>query len=329
MSRGFGPLVSTEWLAEHLDHEPLRVVDTRWYLTEPGRGRSEYEAGHVPGAGFMSIDTDLSAAHGPGRHPLPGPNAIAHRLGTLGIGDANSVVAYDDAGGGIAARLWWMLRSIGHQRVGVLDGGIQAWVAAGGTESTAQPDWPPGKLTVLGGSQTIDRDSLRGRLGEVTILDARAAERYRGDTEPVDAAAGHIPTAVNLPHSGNLDADGRFLAPAALRARYEGAGVADAASTVVYCGSGVTACHDILAMGGRRHRHCDAVPGKLERLVGHGWQRHGGKRAGSGTPGLERVVSALGQSQSGLGAVERLSAVEDRSGRGLRTCAACPRSSRW
>ena len=248
MSRGFGPLVSTEWLAEHLDHEPLRVVDTRWYLTEPVRGRSEYEAGHVPGAGFMSIDTDLSAAHGPGRHPLPGPNAIAHRLGTLGIGDANFVVAYDDAGGGIAARLWWMLRSIGHQRVGVLDGGIQAWVAAGGTESTAQPDWPPGKLTVLGGSQTIDRDSLRGRLGEVTILDARAAERYRGDTEPVDAAAGHIPTVVNLPHSGNLDADGRFLAPAALRARYEGAGVADAASTVVYCGSGVTACHDILAM---------------------------------------------------------------------------------
>ena len=196
----------------------------------------------------MSIDTDLSATHGPGRHPLPGPNAIAQRLGTLGIGDRNFVVAYDDVGGGTAARLWWILRSIGHQRVGVLDGGIQAWVAAGGAVSEAQPDWPPGELTVLGGSQTIDRGSLRGRLGKVTILDARAAERYRGDTEPIDAAAGHIPTAINLPHSGNLAADGRFLAPAALRARYEAAGVADAASTVVYCGSGVTACHDLLAM---------------------------------------------------------------------------------
>ncbi len=248
MSGGFGPLVSTGWLAEHLDHEPLRVVDTRWYLADPGRGRSEYEAGHIPGAGFMSIDTDLSAPHGPGRHPLPAPDEIAHRLGTLGIGDRNFVVAYDDAGGGIAARLWWMLESIGHERVGVLDGGIQAWTASGGAATTAQPDWPRATLTVRGRPRIIDRDVLRGRLRRLTVVDARAADRYRGDNEPIDAAAGHIPSAINLPHSGNLAADGRFLSPGELRARYETAGVHDAANTVVYCGSGVTACHDILAM---------------------------------------------------------------------------------
>ena len=244
----FGPLVDTDWLTEHLDHSPLRVVDCRWYLGEPERGRVEYDGGHIPGAIYMSVDTDLSAHSGPGRHPLPSPEEIADRLAAFGIGDRNFVVAYDDAGGGIAARLWWLLRSIGHRRVAVLDGGIQAWGAAGGALSTEVRSWPPTTLSVAGTAQTIDQQELVKRLGKVILLDARASERYRGESEPVDAGAGHIPSARNLPHSGNLTANGVFRSAAELRNRYTEAGVHDADDTVVYCGSGVTACHDILAM---------------------------------------------------------------------------------
>jgi thiosulfate/3-mercaptopyruvate sulfurtransferase len=248
VSSGFGPLVGTQWLTEHLDHKPLRPVDCRWYLTDPDRGRAEYQAGHIPGAAYMSIDTDLSLAHGPGRHPLPSSEETAHLLGTRGIGDRNYVVAYDDAGGAIAARLWWMLKSIGHQRVAVLDGGIQAWLEAGGALDTTEPSWSPAGLSVLGASQTIERAALVARLGDVTMLDARATERYNGESEPIDAAAGHIPGAVSLPYAGNLGLDGRFLSADELRGRYTAAGIEDAADVVVYCGSGVTACHDILAM---------------------------------------------------------------------------------
>ena len=153
---------------------PLRVVDCRWYLVDPEKGRNAYEEGHIKGAAYMSVDTELSATRGPGRHPLPTPEETAHRLGTLGIGDRNFVVAYDDEGGAIAARLWWMLRSIGHQRAAVLDGGIQAWVAAGGAVDTNVPDWPPAPLSILGASQTIDREALAARLGDVALIDARA-----------------------------------------------------------------------------------------------------------------------------------------------------------
>lgn len=244
----FGPVVGVEWLVEHLDHDPLRVVDTRWYLGKPGAGRAAYDAGHIPGASFLDLDDDLSLPAGAGRHPLPPPEIIAERLGAAGIGDRNFVVAYDDVGGQYAARLWWMLRSIGHRRTGVLDGGMQAWRDAGGESSTKTVEWPPATLSILGGGQTIDRDGLAARLGDVTLIDARAPERYRGETEPIDSAAGHIPTAINLPSGGNLGDDGRFLESDALRERYVGAGIDDAAATVVYCGSGVTACHDILAM---------------------------------------------------------------------------------
>ena len=248
MSSGLGPLVDTDWLAEHLEHTPLRVVDCRWYLVDPEKGRNAYEEGHIKGAAYMSVDTELSATRGPGRHPLPTPEETAHRLGTLGTGDRNFVVADDDEGGAIAARLWWMLRSIGHQRAAVLDGGIQAWVAAGGAVDTNVPDWPPAPLSILGASQTIDREALAARLGDVALIDARAPQRYRGDLEPVDARAGHIPTAVNVPFGANLDSDGRFLPAESLRARFSAAGIATAVDTVAYCGSGVTACHDILAM---------------------------------------------------------------------------------
>ena len=247
VSAAFGPLVPVEWLAEHLDHSPLRPVDCRWYLTEPDRGRLAYEEGHIPGAAYMSVDDELTASTGDGRHPLPPPDEIAATLGRAGIGNRNFVVAYDDAGGAIAARLWWMLRSIGHERVGVLDGGIQAWLAAGGALTTDQPAWQPATLSVNGSAPTIDASGVAAALGTRPVIDARAGERYRGEIEPVDPAAGHIPTAVNLPHDGNLGPDGRFLSAAELRARYTGAGV-EADDAIVYCGSGVTACHDILAM---------------------------------------------------------------------------------
>ena len=280
MSSGFGPLVDVGWLTEHLDHSPLRVVDTRWYLGEPGKGRSAYETGHIPGAGFLDIDTDLSVPTGPGRHPMPSPEQIADRLGAAGIGDRNFVVAYDDVNGMYAARLWWMLRSIGHQRVGVLDGGLQAWIASGGGVSEDLPTWSAATLSVLGASQTIDRDALASRLGDTVIIDARAAERYRGDIEPIDPAAGHIPTAINVPTTLNVGPNGLFHAPVDLRASYENAGVTDAAATVVYCGSGVSACHDILAMEAAGMGTATLYPGSWSD-----WAGTGGPVATGGEPG--------------------------------------------
>lgn len=243
-----GPLVSVGWLDDHRDDPALRIADCRWYLEEPGRGRAEYERSHIPGAVFVSLDDDLSAPSGPGRHPLPAPEIYAARLGALGMGDEHTVVAYDDRGGGIAARLWWMLRAIGHTSVAVLDGGLTAWRAAGLAEESAVVTHPPAALTVSAQPRTIDRSGLESRLGNVVLIDARDGERYRGEHEPVDPVAGHIPTAVSRPTAGNLRADMRFETPETLRRRFASAGVGPAADTVVYCGSGVTACHDILAI---------------------------------------------------------------------------------
>ena len=244
-----GPLVSVEWLQRHLAHDVLRLADVRWYLGDPDRGAAAYAVGHLPGAVYVDLDADLSAAGGPGRHPLPQWDAFARRMEQLGIGDDSVVVAYDDRGGAIAARLWWMLRTIGHRRTYVLDGGITAWEAAGHPLTTAVVDHPPGSLTVRRPEgATIDREELQLRLGSVLVLDARAAERYRGEHEPIDPVAGHIPGAVNAPYEGNLDSDGRFLDAERLAARYRELGVDGEADTVMYCGSGVTACHNLLAM---------------------------------------------------------------------------------
>jgi len=243
------PLISAATLSEAIAEGGVAIGDVRWYLGEPGRGRGAYESGHLPGAVFVDLDNDLSAHRGPGRHPLPGRRAFADTMGRLGFGDDHLVVAYDDMGGAIAARLWWMLRDIGHERAAVLDGGLQAWLGAGYALQTEPPVVSPAVMT-LGPSFTrsIDRIGLANRLGSVTLIDARAAERYRGEIEPVDPVAGHIPTAHNVPQSENLADDMRFLPPRMLSARYQGAGVRGDIDTVVYCGSGVTACHDILAM---------------------------------------------------------------------------------
>ena len=242
-------LASTDWLHRHLDHSVLRLADVRWYLGEPERGRQEYLEAHIPGAFYVDLEADLSAEDGPGRHPLPDWHEFADRMGELGIGDDSVVVAYDDRGGAVAARLWWMLRTIGHRRTYVLDGGIPAWIEAGGSVTGELPDHPPARLTVqVDPGHTVDRDEVVARLGTTITLDARAGQRYRGETEPIDPVAGHIPGAFNAPFEENLDPRQLFLPAEDLAAKYRALGIREDTEVIVYCGSGVTACHDILAL---------------------------------------------------------------------------------
>ncbi|HLY12809.1 MAG TPA: sulfurtransferase [Candidatus Limnocylindrales bacterium] len=244
-------LISPEELAARIDEPDLRIVDVRWYLGKPGAGRAAYEAGHLPDAIHLDLDRDLVAPEGPGRHPLPEPSRLAARLGRAGIGDGDLVVAYDDVGGWIAARLWWMLDTLGHPRVSVLDGGLAAWTGLGLPTTTDEPEFEPAELHLAGHwSRVVDRGDLLGRLRSTrqpVLLDARAGPRYRGEVEPIDPVAGHIPTARSAPTDGNLGPDGRFLGADALRERFVALG-ADGGDVVTSCGSGVSACHHALAM---------------------------------------------------------------------------------
>lgn len=236
---GFGPLVSGEWLAAHLAE--VRVVDVRWYLD--GRsGRAAYDAGHVPGAVWLDIDTDLSDPATPahGRHPLPSPQRFATALGRAGIAAGQPVVCYDDAGGSVAARLWWLLHVL-DEPVAVLDGGLAAWP---GELSTEAPDRPPTARAPVPwpAERFVDAGELRRG---ATLIDARSADRFTGAAPGIDPRPGHIPGAVSRPWTGNLDERGRFLPVDELRRRF--AGLAHG-RTIAYCGSGVTACHDLLAL---------------------------------------------------------------------------------
>jgi thiosulfate/3-mercaptopyruvate sulfurtransferase len=248
------PLISAEALldlvARGVPH--VRIVDVRWYLGRAGGGVTAYATGHLPGAIHLDLDDDLAdlAGYGaPGRHPLPNPDVFEAELEAAGIGDDDLVVAYDDVGGWVAARLWWMLDVLGHERVAVLDGGLDAWIAAGGKLTTEVKSWPPSELHLADRwSRVIDRAELRSRLGQVVLLDARSAPRYRGETEPVDPVAGHIPTAINAPVEGNLR-DGRFRSPAELAARFRDLGADGSRGPVVTsCGSGTSALHHAIAM---------------------------------------------------------------------------------
>ena len=250
-------LISVEALAASLEDPELRIADVRWSLAAPGGGRAAYATAHLPGAVFIDLESVLTARSGPGRHPLPDPAAFAAALAALGIGRGHRVVAYDDAGGTVAARLWWMLHALGHARAAVLDGGIDAWLQAGLPVTEDVPTFPPAQPVATTGlaaawPRTIDRTGLAARLGQLTLLDARAPERYRGEIEPVDRVPGHIPTARSLPTSALLDATGRFLASTALATRFAAAGVggspAGPGPVVVACGSGVNACQLALAM---------------------------------------------------------------------------------
>lgn len=243
----FGPIVSAGWLEAHLDHHGLMAVDCRWYLGEPERGPAEYARSHIRGAVYMDLDADLSAAEGPGRHPLPAPGEFLATLGRKGVAPGTVVVAYDDRGGAVAARLWWMLRDLGHEKVAVLDGGLASWPSELMDDREVAPD-PTTYAAEPGRMPQIDRKGLADRLDSVVAMDARAADRYRGENEPVDPVAGHIPSAISAPLTENLAADMRFKSPQELAARFESLGAIPSAEVVSYCGSGVTACHNILAM---------------------------------------------------------------------------------
>jgi thiosulfate/3-mercaptopyruvate sulfurtransferase len=246
------PLISADELLERASDPALRRVDVRFDLSDPEAGRRAYRAGHLPGAVYLHLDEDLSGPLRPdgigGRHPLPDPHELARRLGRAGVGDAHEVVVYDDAGGAMAGRLWWLLHWIGRPRVRVLDGGLAAWTAAGGALSDAPASPEPARSTAdPQAAMVASAEEVRDLAGrdDVFLVDARAPERYRGEAEPLDRRAGHVPGARNRPFAGNLEG-GRFRAPEALRARF--APAEQARHTVVYCGSGVTAAHDALAM---------------------------------------------------------------------------------
>ena len=250
----YSTLIDPETLHAHLNDPDWVVVDCRFSLTDPEAGRRAYRQGHIPGARYAHLDEDLAGPRtlGNGRHPLPDPIRLTGTLGVWGIHNATQVVAYDDAGGAIAARLWWLLRWLGHRRCAVLDGGLPAWRREGLPLSTAIPK-PPPALFIERHDDTLWVDSAyiltQLSQGDHLLLDARTAVRYRGELEPLDPVAGHVPTAINLPLEGNLTVEGCFLEPEALRERFTAVVTERAPASVVHmCGSGVTACHNLLAM---------------------------------------------------------------------------------
>lgn len=234
-------------LAERADAGPV-VLDVQFTLT--GDGPSLYAQGHLPGAPFVDLDTVLAGAPGPdGRHPLPDPQVLQAGLRAAGVHDRSRVVVYDQASSLSAARAWWVLRWAGVTDVRVLDGGLAAWRAAGGDLSTAAVRPEPGSVTVRPGSlPVLDAARAAALAAEGALVDARAPERFRGEVEPIDPVAGHVPGAVNVPMGDLLEADGRLRPAEQLRARFTEAGVLDAAAVGTYCGSGVTAAHTALAL---------------------------------------------------------------------------------
>ena len=238
----FGPLVDAAWLHEHLADPDVRVIDFRWYL-QRRVGRDEYLHGHIPGAVFVALE-DVTGEEGAGRHPLPTAEQFERAMRKAGVDQTTNVVAYDDAGGSVAARLWFLLGYFGHSAQAVLDGGLQAW---GGPLETEVPTVQPGhfRAELAGAGRVLDFEEVRG-LSDVPLIDARAGERYRGETEPVDPKAGHVPGALSAPFADNLGPDGRFKSAAELRRQYETLGAENGA--VFYCGSGVNATHHLLAM---------------------------------------------------------------------------------
>jgi len=246
---GFETLISVADVAA-LARSRLRIVDCRAALGDPDAGRRAFDAGHIPGAVHADLERTLSGPVVPGvtgRHPLPQRTVLADWFAANGIGNETQVVAYDADNGAFAARLWWLARWLGHRAVAVLDGGIAAWQSAGAPIERAGVAPPAARFEIRPAlTRTIDADAILRRSANVRLVDARARPRYRGDEEPIDRVAGHIPGAVNLPFDGNLR-DGRFAAPAALARRFASVCEGDA-EVVCYCGSGVTACHDLLAL---------------------------------------------------------------------------------
>lgn len=252
---GFHTIVSVDQLAAHIDDVAWRVFDCRHDLTQPQAGEAAYRTAHIPSAHFLHLDRDLSGIKtgSNGRHPLPDPMTFATNLMQRGVSNDTQVIAYDDAGGMFAARLWWLMRWLGHDRVAVLDGSLGAWQRAGypvtdklttvipGTFRPSQPDTTP----------TVDTDYVRRHLGseDMLLVDARAPARFSGETETIDPIGGHIPGAVNRFFQNNLAGDGRFKPATQLRQEFDDILRASRVEHMVnYCGSGATACHNLLAL---------------------------------------------------------------------------------
>jgi thiosulfate/3-mercaptopyruvate sulfurtransferase len=246
------PLITVDELGAALrGSSPPLVLDVRWALSGPSP-LERYRAGHLPGAVFVDLDRDLAGPPGPpgGRHPLPDPAVAQETWRRLGVRRGRPVVVYDAGDATVAARAWWLLRHHGHDAVQVLDGGLAAWVAAGRLVEAGEPvDVPRGDLTVVdGGMAVLDAEAAAGVAARGVLLDARTPERYRGEREPVDPVAGHVPGAVSAPAAGNVGEDGRLLAPDRLRARFAALGVRAGEPAAAYCGSGVTAAQTVLAL---------------------------------------------------------------------------------
>ncbi len=243
-------LIETSNLANCLADADTIVFDCRFSLADPSAGRIKWQQDHIPGARYADLNKDLSGPVIPGktgRHPLPSQTDFCDWLARMGVNNHSTVIAYDDGAGAYAARLWWMLRWVGHSRVAVLNGGYSAWLEAGLAQTAEEPVFARGNFgagTPL--TRTIEADSLPD--ADLLLIDARDEPRYLGHEEPIDPVAGHIPGAICAPFSGNLTNSARLQNQNALRARFEALGVSDQKPVACYCGSGVTAAHNILAL---------------------------------------------------------------------------------
>ncbi|WP_328710674.1 sulfurtransferase [Microbispora hainanensis] len=240
------PLITPEELAAIGD---ASILDVRWRLGGPP-GIEAYHEAHIPGAVFCDLDADLAAPAGPaGRHPLPTPEAFQEAMRRLGVSEGRPVVVYDDADSTAAARAWWTLRYFGHGDVRVLDGGLRAWTRAGLPLTKDEAPVPPGDFTARpGGMPVLDADQAAALASDGVLLDARAAERYRGEVEPIDPVAGHVPGAISAPTFENVEPGGRFHNREFLRERFNSLGAVEGVPVGAYCGSGVTAAHEVLAL---------------------------------------------------------------------------------
>lgn len=248
-------LITADALNAQLDRPDWVVVDCRFSLADTELGAKHYRHGHIPNARYAHLDKDLSSAitSQTGRHPLPDVRALALKLGKWGIGNHSQIVAYDDAGGAFAGRLWWLLRYLGHDKVAVLDGGIKLWQKKGYPITTALPTTikPATFRPYLQDGYSLTAEQVQNRLADrsICLIDARTPERYRGEVEPIDPVAGHVRGAINRPFQANLAASGEFLPVEQLRRQFQAlTGDRPPEQIVHMCGSGVTACHNLLAM---------------------------------------------------------------------------------
>jgi thiosulfate/3-mercaptopyruvate sulfurtransferase len=267
-------LVSAEELASQLASPELVVVDCRFDLRDPGAGERAYQAGHLPGAVYAHLDRDLSDLNrqGRGRHPLPEADAFCATLSRWGVSPRHQIVAYDANDSAHAARLWWMMRLLGHERVAVLDGGLAAWVARAYALDYQQPRVrPAGRYAARFDVRAMASTAVvaaRMASGSGKLIDARAAERFRGEIEPIDRVPGHIPGSINRHFLANLGSDGRFKSPGTLAEEFRAVlGDSAASETVLMCGSGVTACHNLLAMEYAGLRGARVYPGSWSEWI--------------------------------------------------------------